>query len=180
MLILPMLILSIFIYAVLCSRAATNCLDGEYNCRCGRNYYEASSLSPACIPKRWRCDGIRDCPDGRDEDNCICPPEFFQCGCDMGGECDVRFHCIPESYRCDGVQDCESYKDERVGECGFNCSESLSIRGIYRCDGKKDCPNFDDEKNCDQAPPGLPHACACAQNDFSCTGDVSFYSEKGE
>ena len=174
---------SLLFIAVLCNPSLTPCEDDEFDCRCGKNVFRESFHDPACIPKRWRCDGQADCADGRDEEQCICSSDQLQCGCERGGACEFRYQCINKTKECDGIQDCESYRDERVNECPFPCKDEdmEEIRIGLVCDGRGDCPNFRDEENCTKAPDGLPNRCDCNEiGNFTCGQNfLTFFSIEG-
>ncbi|XP_064478691.1 MAM and LDL-receptor class A domain-containing protein 1-like isoform X2 [Ornithodoros turicata] len=72
-----------------------------------------------CIPALLVCDGVRDCPDGRDE-KCDdrkqqCPPEYFYCALPPTDD-----HCLPRTFICDEHPDCADGSDESL--CGV-CPE---------------------------------------------------------
>eukprot|EP00058_Branchiostoma_floridae_P007251 XP_002592739.1 hypothetical protein BRAFLDRAFT_67179 [Branchiostoma floridae] len=80
------------------------------------------------------CDGIVDCDDGSDENNCDAKT------CPNGST-------IREAQVCDGIDDCGDSADEQ------NCSASTCDNGalfhpVTRCDGKDDCGDNSDEQNC--------------------------------
>lgn len=54
------------------------------------------------------CDGVKQCEDGSDEQNC-CPKEKFQCT--LSGE------CIDAEKTCNGVNDCSDSSDELMPQC---------------------------------------------------------------
>ncbi|XP_003375044.1 putative Low-density lipoprotein receptor domain class A [Trichinella spiralis] len=121
------------------------CLSDEYAC---------CAAPQQCIPYAKRCDGIVDCADGEDENNCpTCSINEFPCL--IGGT------CIPMERRCNGMpDDCfdNSNADEKYCEyCGvgkFYCYKSdpnyeySCIDANQRCDGVKDCQGGEDELNC--------------------------------
>ncbi|XP_055372413.1 protein PF3D7_1417600-like [Condylostylus longicornis] len=81
------------------TRRSIKCYDNEYQC-----------LDYTCIPKQWKCDNIKDCSLGEDEENCqFCHHDEFQCQSDS--------KCITEKWRCDGYNDCDDASDEN------NCDE---------------------------------------------------------
>lgn len=63
--------------------------------------------------KSLRCDNIRDCMNGDDEDECkFCNYDEFKCLSDQ--------ICITEKWLCDGYEDCIDGSDEK------NCDESIT------------------------------------------------------
>ncbi|KAM3915277.1 transmembrane protease serine 6 [Leptodactylus fuscus] len=96
-----------------------------------------------CVPL---CDGVKDCPNGLDERNCVCPAEY-QC---PGGQ------CIPTKQICDGKKDCVNGTDEeRCNEavpCGafnYRCADGSCVQKTNpECDSVKDCADGSDEQNC--------------------------------
>ncbi|XP_045131388.1 low-density lipoprotein receptor-related protein 1B-like [Portunus trituberculatus] len=107
------------------------CSDDYYQCKAG-----------GCVPWYMVCDGISDCRDGDDENNCSendsvsmssdlsitefddimkssaqCPDYEYQC---MDGT------CIPWSWVCDGMVDCFWYGDDE-----FDCSSESSFESSF-------------------------------------------------
>ena len=96
---LLVILFELFIYV------APTCKSDEFVC----------ANTKHCVPKRWRCDGDRDCPDGSDEKQCstqkvnkTCSDDYYQCG---------NGACIQSHWVCDGDYDCYDKSDER------NCSK---------------------------------------------------------
>ena len=96
------------------------CRNGAHliNCHqweCQRTYKCPHSY---CIPLRYFCDGVVDCPNGEDEGGC---PEYLYCPgalkCRQGP-------CIHLSEVCDGTVHCPYGDDERmcVGTCPDDCT----------------------------------------------------------
>ncbi|KAJ3632235.1 hypothetical protein MTP99_009254 [Tenebrio molitor] len=91
------------------------------------------------------CDGIKDCEDGADEQNC--PTHDCAEGEVM---CDVS-RCIPQSKICDGETDCDDHSDE--SNCVACAATEIScdnkcFPSSKRCDGTPDCRDGSDERNC--------------------------------
>ncbi|XP_044266425.1 basement membrane-specific heparan sulfate proteoglycan core protein isoform X19 [Tribolium madens] len=103
------------------------------------------------------CDGVKDCADGGDEENCPSDCAKGEISCDIT-------RCIPESKRCDGVKDCQDDTDERdcivCREDEIKC-DNKCIPLNKRCDGTPDCSNRADELNC-------PAEAQCRHDEFLC------------
>ena len=73
-----------FVSAAVCH---LKCSLSQFNCNCEMNSSVTDQLPRVCIPRTSLCDGWQDCEDGSDEIDCTCPPDQYQCGCDVGGNC---------------------------------------------------------------------------------------------
>ncbi|CAJ0936706.1 unnamed protein product [Ranitomeya imitator] len=101
------------------------------------------TLDGMCVPL---CDGIKDCPNGLDERNCVCPAQY-QC---PGGQ------CIPTKQICDGTNDCVNGTDEEqcheavpCGAFNYRCADGSCVKKTNpQCDSVMDCVDHSDERNC--------------------------------
>ncbi|XP_044157423.1 transmembrane protease serine 6 isoform X2 [Bufo gargarizans] len=96
-----------------------------------------------CVPL---CDGVKDCPNGLDERNCVCPAQY-QC---------PEGQCIPAKQICDGKKDCINGTDEEqcheavsCGAFNYRCADGSCVKkNNPECDSVKDCADGSDEQNC--------------------------------
>ncbi|XP_059881586.1 transmembrane protease serine 6 isoform X1 [Delphinus delphis] len=111
------------------------------------------SVNGLCVPA---CDGVKDCPNGLDERNCVCRATY---------QCQEDSTCISLSRVCDQQPDCLNGSDEELCQegvpCGtftFQCEDRSCVKKPNpRCDGHPDCKDGSDEQHCDcglQGPSG--------------------------
>lgn len=120
-----------------------DCGENETRCRNGKS----------CVHQSWICDGISDCEDNSDEDNCA--GERSKC---EGFQCQNRL-CIPKGWECDGTHDCSDGSDEdhcehklNCGKLQYDCGNMSCIFLNHVCNGHVDCHNGMDEGGlCDVA-----------------------------
>ncbi|NXQ00472.1 TMPS6 protease, partial [Vidua macroura] len=104
-----------------------------------------------CVPT---CDGIKDCPNGLDERNCVCPAKF---------QCREDSTCIEFSRVCNQQLDCVNGSDEEhcnggvpCGPFTYRCEDGTCVKKPNPlCDTTADCKDLSDENHCDcgmQAP----------------------------
>ncbi|XP_019400406.1 PREDICTED: transmembrane protease serine 6 [Crocodylus porosus] len=103
------------------------------------------SVNGLCVPA---CDGIKDCPNGLDERNCVCSAKF---------QCQEDSTCIQFTRVCDGHLDCVNGSDEEqchedvpCGSFTYQCADGSCVKKPNpECDSVADCKDLSDEKNCD-------------------------------
>ncbi|XP_046578540.1 G-protein coupled receptor GRL101-like [Haliotis rubra] len=104
-------------------------------------------IETPCINRTLVCNGISECPDGRDESplECVtyeCPSTHFKCNNDF---------CIPKDKMCNFIDDCQDNSDEincnrrSCYQTEFRCNNSECIPAAYLCDKQKDCLDGSDE-----------------------------------
>ena len=104
-----------------------NCRDGAHLDRCTNIGCSAMFKCPGsyCVPVHKRCDSVKDCPRGEDEEACrtndtrtVNPPCPGLYRCSGGG------HCIHQYQICDGYPDCSHGDDEHycsLAPCQSSC-----------------------------------------------------------
>nr|XP_046172952.1 ST14 transmembrane serine protease matriptase b [Oncorhynchus gorbuscha] len=117
----------------------TQCEPDQIKCRNG-----------LCKVKFWQCDGVNDCGDSTDEENCgSCKSGEFTC---RNGS------CISERLKCDGRADCADGSDEskcakslalQCSEYTYKCKNNMCISKLNpECDEEEDCDDGSDEADC--------------------------------
>ncbi|XP_063586246.1 G-protein coupled receptor GRL101-like [Penaeus indicus] len=120
--------------------------EAASKCGCLETEYECQDI---CIDKLSRCDNVKDCENGEDEEDCDtwpCGTYHFKCN---------NSKCIHSVAVCDFVDNCGDGSDETVcpnHECfypDFRCKNRECIRPLLVCDGVKNCNDGTDESECD-------------------------------
>ena len=80
------------------------CLPSQFKCPTSAN------KQAFCIEKRDQCDGVPNCPNGEDENDCAADTcqDTFKCN---------NSKCIPYIWLCDGEEDCLDGYDEDKDFC---------------------------------------------------------------
>uniref|UniRef100_H3DNB5 Transmembrane serine protease 6 n=1 Tax=Tetraodon nigroviridis TaxID=99883 RepID=H3DNB5_TETNG len=94
------------------------------------------------------CDGIKDCPTGLDERNCVCVAQF---------QCLEDSQCVDYYKVCDQHPDCSEASDEdpcqesvACTDMTYMCADGTCLKKPNpECDFVTDCPDASDEKQCD-------------------------------
>ena len=125
------------------------CVEDE--CQAGKSKIvtivcEHKCSDGTCLHWNAKCNYVRECPDGSDEQDCPCdPPLYFRCD---------NSYCIPSWRQCDGINDCNDKSDETscpscVADDQFRCKESGEcLSKSQKCDHKVDCRDGSDESGC--------------------------------
>ncbi|XP_020499536.1 transmembrane protease serine 6 isoform X1 [Labrus bergylta] len=103
------------------------------------------TVNGLCVPA---CDGIKDCPNGLDERNCVCAGQF---------QCPEDSQCVDYYKLCDQHPDCPEATDEMNCTDGVQCTDMTYVcadgtclkKPNPECDFVTDCPDQSDEKQCD-------------------------------
>ncbi|XP_022593937.1 transmembrane protease serine 6 isoform X1 [Seriola dumerili] len=103
------------------------------------------TINGLCVPA---CDGIKDCPNGLDERNCVCAAQY---------QCQEDSQCVDYYKVCDQHPDCPEASDEMNCTNGVQCTDKTYVcadgtclkKPNPECDSVTDCPDASDEKQCD-------------------------------
>ncbi|KAM6940279.1 transmembrane protease serine 6 [Xenentodon cancila] len=103
------------------------------------------TVNGLCTPV---CDGIKDCPNGLDERNCVCVAQF---------KCPEDSQCVDYYKVCDQHPDCPEATDEMNCTDGVECTDMTYVcadgtclkKPNPECDSVSDCPDASDEKQCE-------------------------------
>ncbi|XP_030591238.1 transmembrane protease serine 6 [Archocentrus centrarchus] len=103
------------------------------------------SVNGLCVPI---CDGIKDCPNGLDERNCVCVGQY---------KCPEDSQCVDYYKVCDQHPDCPEATDEMNCTEGVQCTDMTYVcadgtclkKSNPECDFVADCPDASDEKQCE-------------------------------
>ncbi|VEN48878.1 unnamed protein product [Callosobruchus maculatus] len=124
-------------------RKVYQCLPLKTILKCPEGFFSCGNM---CISERKRCNGLIDCSNKADEENCACDLEtHFHCG--------NQTSCLELSKKCDKQVDCWDRSDEKGCEqyytaCQENelpCSNGFCIEKQNFCDGQHDCIDGSDE-----------------------------------
>uniref|UniRef100_A0A1B6E2K9 EGF-like domain-containing protein n=1 Tax=Clastoptera arizonana TaxID=38151 RepID=A0A1B6E2K9_9HEMI len=128
-------------------------ISGHHGQGCHPNLFEC--VSGECLDLKYHCDGIEQCKDKSDEENC----DFFNCIGPNWFKCKTG-RCIKQTFLCDGNDDCNDFSDENncpdiyehfmeVSDCPpskFKCVKDGScIPENWACDGHANCIDGSDE-----------------------------------
>ncbi|CAL8124448.1 unnamed protein product [Orchesella dallaii] len=129
----------------------TTCVEVKLNV-CNEGQFKCSDNS--CIKEELLCDGVPDCREGEDEENCKdqmnCPRQTFHCG-----KNDRPGMCIPIGWFYDNEEDCEDGSDER--SCTkYSCKETdhyceatdRCVPKSWICALRYNCPGIDAYQFC--------------------------------
>ncbi|XP_020287801.1 vitellogenin receptor [Pseudomyrmex gracilis] len=149
---------------------------------CYLDEYQCNNTN-ICISRVVLCDGVRNCPQGDDENSCTkCYADEFTC---RNGE------CIEKEFACDGEADCMDGSDEEncfgnggnvTSECEeYACSDGVCIQFVQVCDNLAHCHDGSDENGgCANACTLLgnvtcEHTCYKAPNGGICRCNKGYY-----
>ncbi|XP_018496366.1 low-density lipoprotein receptor-related protein 3-like [Galendromus occidentalis] len=130
---------------------------------CDQDHIFCGMHSKDCFATAQRCNGVRDCSNGFDEDQCPPGSNYVLCKNFIGNatRCGSTQYCYDQAAQsCDGVLDCPLGDDERgcdpcpeLIRCGKHASSSnygglCGFNDSQRCNGIDDCHDGFDEMNC--------------------------------
>ncbi|KAK3867232.1 hypothetical protein Pcinc_027289 [Petrolisthes cinctipes] len=141
-----------------------DCDTDELDCCEGSGFFQCDNGN-TCLDITKQCDGVADCSDTLDEQNCpsVCSESEFTCNNGL---------CIDRSLRCNGLVECRDGSDEEGCPCRddqWDCGDGTCLPGSSRCNGRADCRDASDEQGCPPPP--------CQAGEWTCR-DGSCISER--
>lgn len=149
--------------------------------------------SGECITKEERCNGVRNCIDRSDEEDCglnksklvTCSYNQFTCSdgkkcIDITSRCDKSFDCDDKS----DEKDCQTYDHKtQCHKNQFVCTNGECVDANSKCDGVSDCADGSDELNCSTTNCGDDFKCTngqCIRRGWVCDGknDCADFSDE--
>lgn len=136
----------------------------DYAKVCNSNEFKCDDR---CLPLEYQCNGVYECIDRTDEENCPERPpqecQSYEYRCRSGD-------CIDARRRCDRTPDCPDGDDEdescRCASNQFRCRNGDCVPEQAQCNGYPECRDGSDEEEC--TDPTYDPSRQCLPSQFRC------------